>query len=91
MRLVHARTCKVVGKRFITFEGLAIRCGGRRRGPRALILCWKQVALRGYVVARMEVESRVSTALCQIEAIVGKCSLTLGFERTKVDSASALF
>ena len=35
--------------------GGAIRCGGRRGGPRGL-LCWKQVALRGYVVARMEGE-----------------------------------
>ena len=88
-RWVHARTCKV-GKRFITFEGLAIRCGGRWRSNPQGLLCWKQVALRGHVVARMEVEKRSSTALCQTDAIMGTRGLTFGFEITNVDFDSAV-
>ena len=88
-RWVHARTCKV-GKRFITFEGLAIRCGGRWRSNPQGLLCWKQVALRGHVVARMEVDKRVSTATCQTDAIMGTRGLTFGFEITDVDIDSAV-
>ena len=65
--------------------------GGWLAGHRGLLpLCWKQVALRGYVVARMEVDKRVSTALCQTDAIMGTRGLTFGFEITNVDIDSAV-
>ena len=65
--------------------------GGWLAGHRGLLpLCWKQVALRGYVVARMEVDKRVSTALCQTDAIMGTRGLTFGFEITNVDFDSAV-
>ena len=39
--------------------------------PLPLPLCWKQCALRRHVVTRMKVKKRISTAMCQIEAIMG--------------------